>query len=407
MATSLENKIEISDEASVWRVVAASCIIAAGFCLVFSILFFGLSSKSAANRDFIEYWAAGQQLTHHANPYDGEAILRLQREAGFDGSKPKITFSPPVAFFLVWPLGLVSARAGVILWTLALLSSIAISIWILWIINGRRASRFHLLGYLFAPILACLMAGQLGTFLLLGVVLFHYFHQSQPFLAGATLLPCALKPHLFLPCAIVLFLWSIDRKQYRILAGFATTLLATCALTLAFNIHVWSQYSQMMSSTGVLNAFVPTLSGTLRFLIDRNAVWLQFLPEAGGCIWAVWYFWTRRSRWDWTNQGLLLLLVSVACTPYAWFSDEAVLLPVVLAALYRAADSGRSLLPLGLIGGAALIEVLAIVKMTSPFYLWTVPAWLAWYLYAVRTGAAEPSTACDPPSLAEGHKVAP
>ena len=158
-----------------------------------------------------------------------------------------------------------------------------------------------------------------------------------------------------------------------------------------------------MSSTGVLDAFVPTLSVTLRFLIDRNAVWLQFLPEAGGCVWAVWYFWSRHNRWDWTDQGLLLLLASMACTPYAWFTDEAVLLPAVLAALYRAADSGRSLFSLGLIAGIAFIEVLAAVKMTSPFYLWTVPAWLAWYLYAVHTRTTEPSTACDPLSLAEGH----
>jgi hypothetical protein len=138
----------------------------------------------------------------------------------------------------------------------------------------------------------------------------------------------------------------------------------------------------MMSKTGVLYAFVPTLSAVFRFLVDSHAVWLQFLPEACGCVWAIWYFWTRRSYWKWTEQGLLLLLVSAACTPYAWISDEAILFPAVLAALYQAINSGRSLIPLGLFWGVALVEVLAEVKMTSPFYLWTVPAWLAWYLYA-------------------------
>jgi hypothetical protein len=390
---------------SPWRVVAASCIVVAGFFLVAGILFFGLSNKSAANRDFIEYWAAGQQLVHGANPYDGAAVLRLERTVGFDGDKPKITFSPPVAFFLVLPLGFVSAKSGMILWSLALLTSLSISNWILWILNGRPGSRYHLLGYLFAPVLACQMAGQLGTFLLLGVVLFLYFHKSRPYLAGAALLPCVLKPHLFLPLAIVLLLWAIDRKAYRILVGFAATLAASCALTLCFDIHLWSQYSQMLSTTGVLDAFVPTLSAMFRLLVDRNAVWLQFLPEAAGCVWAIWYFWTRRSRWSWTDQGLLLLLVSAACTPYAWFSDEAMLLPAVLAALYRVVDSGRSLLPLGLIAGVALIEVLAVVKMTSPFYLWTVPAWLAWYLYAGRATAPQSSKSYNSPPLSEGHKA--
>lgn len=397
--------MEAPTKTSAFRVAAACCIVVAGFCLVAGILFFGMSDRSAANRDFIEYWAAGQQLTQGANPYDGAAILRLERAVGFEGNKPKISFSPPVASFLVLPLGFIGAKTGVILWSLALLMSLSLSNWILWMLNGRPASRYHLLGYLFAPVLACQMAGQLGNFLLLGVVLFLYFHRSRPYLAGAALLPFALKPHLFLPFAIVLVLWTIDRKAYRVLAGFAATLLASCGLTLCFDVHVWSQYSQMMSTTGVLDAFVPTLSAMLRLLIDRNAVWLQFLPEALGCVWAIWYFLTRRDRWNWPNQGLLLLLVSAACTPYAWFSDEAMLLPAVLAGLYRVVDSGRSLLLLGVITGTALVEVLAAVKMTSPFYLWTIPAWFAWYLYAFRATAAQPGKAYDPPPLAEGREA--
>ena len=153
----------------------------------------------------------------------------------FEGDKPKISFSPPVAFFLMLPLGFFGAKGGLILWSLALLTSLSISNWLLWILNGRPDSRYHLLGYVFAPVLACQMAGQLGTFLLLGVVLFLYFHRSRPYLAGAALLPCALKPHLFLPFAMVLVLWTIDRKAYRILTGFAAALLASCAFTLCFD----------------------------------------------------------------------------------------------------------------------------------------------------------------------------
>jgi hypothetical protein len=364
------------------RVVAAACIVAACFCFVVGMFVVFLNDKSAAQRDFIEYWAAGQQLTRGANPYDATAILQLERAVGLDGDQPKVTFSPPVALFLALPLGFVSPKAGLILWLLVLVASLSASIWILWILHGRPDSGLHLCGYLFAPAVACLMAGQLGIFLLLGIVLFLYFHESWPYLAGAALLPCALKPHLFLPFSIVLLLWLVRRKAYRILAGFFAIVLACCALTLCFDIHVWSQYSQMMSTTGVLYAFVPTLSVALRFLIDRNAVWLQFLPEAAGCGWAIWYFWTRRTRWSWMDQGLLVLLVSAACTPYAWFSDEAMLLPAVLSGVYRAADSRRSLVPIGLIAGVALIEVYAVGRMASAFYLWTVPAWLGWYLYA-------------------------
>ena len=367
---------------SPWRVVAAACIVLACACFVVGMFVTFLTDKNATERDFIEYWAAGQQLVHGANPYDPTAIWRLQRAVGLSGNQPKVTLSPPVAFFLMLPLGFVSPKVGLVLWLAALTASLLVSIWILGILHGRPDSGIHFCGYLFAPAVACLMAGQIGIFLLLGVVLFLYFHESWPYLAGAALLPCAMKPHLFLPFALVLLLWMVTRKAYQILIGFAVALLASCALTLYFDIHVWAQYFDMMSTARVLHAFVPTLSVTFRFLVDRNAVWLQFLPETAACGWAIWYFYSRRARWNWMDQGLLVLLVSAACTPYAWFSDEAVLLPAVLAGVYRALDSGRSIVPIGLIAGIALIEVCTVGRMASAFYLWTVPAWLAWYLYA-------------------------
>ena len=365
-----------------WRFFAAGCIIAVGFCFVTGMYLFTLSDKSASEKDFIEYWAVGQQLIHGANPYDAAATLRLERNVGLDRSQPKITFSPPVTFFLLLPLGLLSAKTGLILWSLALLGGLSASIWLLWVINGRPNSRLHLFGWIFPPALACLAVGQLSIFFLLGIALFLYLHESHPFLAGMALLPCAMKPHLFVPFTIALLLWVVSRKAYRLLAGISAALVAGCALTFCFDPHVWLQYEQMMSTGKALNVYAPTLSATLRALIDRNAVWPQFVLEVFGCSWTLWYFWTRRTHWNWMDQGMLLLLVSVSCAPYAWFFDEAVLLPAVLAGLYRAVDSGRSLLPLGLIAGIALIEVYGNVQITSLFYVWTAPAWLGWYIYA-------------------------
>ena len=364
------------------RPVAAACIIFATIALVLGIFEIGVSDYTAAKRDFIEYWATGTLLLHGNNPYDIEATLQLEHEAGLEGTKPRVTFSPPVLLFLLLPLGLLSAKSGFILWSLMVLSSLFISVWLLWILNGRPDSGLHFCGYMFAPAIACLMAGQLGTFLLLGIVLFLYFHEFHPYLAGLALLPCAWKPHLFLPFFIVLTLWSAYRRQYRILVGFAVVLMAGGAVTLSFDAHAWSQYSQMMAMTGVLHSFVPTLSVAMRFWVDPKAVWLQFLPEVVACSWSVWYFWTRRDRWAWMDQGMLLLLVSALCTPYSWFTDEAVLLPAVMAGVYRAVALRRSLIPIAIIATAALLEICAVGNIASHYYLWTVPAWFAWYIYA-------------------------
>jgi hypothetical protein len=375
-------------------------MLAVGAC----ILAFAMSGSDVANRDYISYWAAGQQLVHRENPYDGAAILRIEHAASYEVNRPFLMRNPPSALFLTLPLGLVSMKTGAVLWSLAIITALMTSIRMIWIMQGRPRDRMHLIGYVFPPALACLLAGQLGAFLLLGVTLFLYFHASKPYLAGAALLLCALKPHLFLPFGVVLIAWIVLRRAYPILMGALAALAASSALSLFFDPAIWSNYARGERAENIQNLFIPCMSLLFRVAIHRNAIWLQAVPAVAGCAWALWYFWTRRGQWDWMDQGLLLLIVSVLVAPYAWFTDETILLPAILAGLYRASESGRSLLPFGCIAGVALIEILAGVSMTSGFYVWTAPAWFAWYLYAVRATIAQPSTVYDLP-LAERRKA--
>ena len=227
-----------------WRALAAASIIAAGLCAVVAIYTIALSDKNAAERDFISYWAAGHELARGANPYDFAAVRALELAAGRDPAEPLLMMrNLPVGLFLVYPLGLLSPKTALILWLLILLGGLSLSVWLLWLLHGRPNSRFHLLGYLFAPALACLMAGQLGILLLLGVTLFLYLRESRPFFAGAALALCALKPHLFLPFALVLLLWALRRKAWRIPAGFLAALAASCGLSICCDPHAWSQYA--------------------------------------------------------------------------------------------------------------------------------------------------------------------
>jgi Glycosyltransferase family 87 len=234
----------------------------------------------------------------------------------------------------------------------------------------------------------CLPARQLSIFLLTGVVLFLYFHRTRPTLAGAALLPCALKPHLFLVFALGLLLWMVHRRAWRVLAGFVAALLLSCAVTWWFDPHAWQQYFAMMGETRVMQVFIPTFGMTLRYLVDRNLTALAFVPLVLGCLWTVWYFGSRRDYWNWMQQGLVLLVVSDVCAPYGYFTDECILLPFVLAGLYAAVDAKRSFLPLVILDAAAIIEAYAQVNIISPWYLWSVPAWVGWYLYATRKPGA-------------------
>jgi hypothetical protein len=292
--------------------------------------------------------------------------------------------SPPTVVLPMLFLGLVSPKTGYILWWMLNMGSLSVALWLLWRMNGRPDNRIHLFGYVFAPALVCLNAGQLCILLLLGVVLFLYFNQTRPGLAGASLLPCALKPHLFLVLAFVLLLWVVDRKQYRALLGFVAATAVSCAIPLYFDPHAFQHYFAMMAQQHILQVFIPTFGVALRFLIDRNLVALQFIPAVAGCAWGLWYFRKHREHWNWMHHGLLLLLVSDVCAPYGYFTDECILLPFILAGLYHAPRLMPAFVVLAVIDVAALVEISNNVNIISPWYLWTVPAWFTWYLYATR-----------------------
>ena len=351
-----------------------------------------MSASDVANRDYMCYWTAGQQLVHRVNPYDGPAVLQLEKAYGFVGNHAAFMRNPPWAFFLALPLGFMDERVGAMVWSLLIIAALMGSIRLLWIMHGRPPDRLHLVGYCFPPALACLLGGQIGAFLLFGVTLFLYLHKRRPYLAGVALFLCILKPHLFLPFGVALLAWVFGRKQYRILAGAATALGASLALGFFLDPHGWSRYTTMMKGEVLQDEFIPTISLMFRLAVNRHIASLQFLPALIACLWAFWYFRNNRDRWDWLDQGSLLLLVSVMVAPYAWFTDETVVLPAIFVGLYRASLNGRSLVPFGLVAAPAMIEVFFGVITNSGFYVWTAPAWLIWYVVATY-----PQKICDPP----------
>jgi hypothetical protein len=380
------------------RILAAGCIIAAGAGLVTLVYALSLTDQNATERDFIQYWAAEQQLARGANPYDVSAIYHLEKSRGMEEDFPKVTLSPPIAFFLAAPLGYVSAKTGLILWLLLMLGCAALAMLLLWLLHGRPDSRFHVLVFGFPPTLSCLMAGQLGIFFLLEVTAFLYWRRTRPWLAGAALVLCAMKPHLFLPALLVLLIESVTRRDFRAVGGFVASLAVCCALTLAMDRQVWHEYGQMLESARLMDVFIPTLGVGLRFALDRGARWMEFVPEACACAWAAWYYWTRRARWEWTREGLLVIAVSLVCAPYAWFTDEAILFPAILAGIYAREKSTPAWVLLGLITAGCLVGVFRAIQLPSEFYLWTAPAWLGWYVYATRGGSGAITPASQPSS---------
>ena len=112
----------------------------------------------------------------------------------------------------------------------------------------------------------------------------------------------------------------------------AAAIRGAAALPLAFNPQIWHQYADAMGNRPPAQWVSPTVGTVLRLAVGEEFFRLQFVPVAVGLVWFAWYRWLNRDHWNWTEQLLLVLLVSFATAPYgAWPFDMMLLLPAVFA----------------------------------------------------------------------------
>jgi hypothetical protein len=392
-----KNKADFAD-----LTIAVACALAVATTALF-LAVMPLNRHLAGARDFVIYWATGQQLAHHANPYDPDGMRQLEHSAGFAGQASLVNYmrNPPWGLPLALPLGFWSAQVAALPWSLLMLGLLILSVRILWKMFGLPRSHLVWLGYCFPPALICVIMGQTSLFVLLGLVLFLRLHHSHPLWAGSALWFCTLKPHLFVPFALVLVVWIVATRRYRILAGTAAAIAVSCAVTAAIDPSAGSQYLHWARTSGISNEFLPCLGVALRNLINPHAKWLAFVPCVLGSVWALDYFRRHRSHWDWMEHGSLLMLVSLLVAPYAWFYDQSLALPALLWGVCRT----RSRALVATLG--AIYIVIELMPLVSPapetaLYLWTAPAWLAWALWERRASqSAALSATLEPAVLAQ------
>ena len=365
----------------------------------------------ATGRDSIQYWAAGRLLLQRGNPYDVNAVFDLEAKQGPIGSsgdiaarRQRVPRIPPWSLFLTLPLGLLDVYWAWLLWMAVSIASVVIAMRLcrkMFVRDADAGSLLVLVGYTFAPVLACIAAGQIGLLLLLGIVLFLRFESDRPFVAGAALFLPFAKPHLLSLFWIAFALWIVARKKWAVARGFAATLLAATCVVLLFDPAIFQHYHEQLNAASIGSEFIPSLAGVLRALFLRRAFWAQFVPVTIASIWCVWFCLRNRARWDWRDQGLTVMVVSVVVTPYAWITDEVVLLPAILqAAVYAYGAAGRAVLKTGFavavfasLNALLLLMVVSKVPITSAAYFWSSFVWFSWYLYGRSRRRTRPEPA--------------
>jgi Glycosyltransferase family 87 len=352
---------------------------------------------TVASRDSIQYWATGKLLLHHQNPYSVRDVEALERSAGYSSNRPLMFRCPPWALWIVLLPGLLTPYWAWVVWVALLLSSLVVSLRMIWRMygNGRQSSNaFLLTGYLLAPVPACLVAGQVGLLLLLGITLFFAWEDERPFWAGTALILPMVKPHIFALLWPILGVWILARRKWWHLAGLCSAFAVAMAITVAFDPAAFVHYNEMLRQQAIQNEFIPALSGMIRALFFHQRFWVQFVPLTLGLLWSAWYFWRNRETWKWRQHGPALLVVAILTTPYAWMTDETVVLPAMLQAVVWITEkklkvrSQLAILLFVILNFLLLLIVAFQIPPATGIYFWSSLVWLSWYLYA-RTFVSE------------------
>lgn len=381
-----------------------TAVILTGVVAYFLVRHSGQVRQNVAVRDSIAYWAAARLLAAHQNPYQHSAVLTLERAQGYAEARPLVLRTPPWSLFLVLPLGWFSPFFAWMAWFIVLLACLVLSLRLtrkLYEPNFVCQNLFAVVAYTFAPVLACLVSGQMGLVLTMGLVLFLILEQEHPFWAGAALILPFAKPHLLSVFWLAFATWVITRRKSRLAMGFASGFIAAVTLPLIYDPHVFAHYREMLQVSAIQKEFIPALSGVLRLLFFRQFFWVQFVPLGLGVLWSIRYMWRNWTEWDWRVHGPALLIVSVLTTPYEWLSDETVLLPAILQAVALVYGVRKTLRPfskvillfLAFLNALLLLILRFKIPFSTGIYFWSSLVWFALYFYTQKLHRRASSTA--------------
>jgi hypothetical protein len=300
-------------------------------------------------RDFIQYWSAHNLVLRGENPYDPEAMLRLQRETGYSESRPVMLWNPPwtTQIMSIW----ITADFSISVWRWRLANILFVFLGSLIMCDRPRASFISgALTLFFYPVLDCMASGQVGIFLGVGIACLlsndgHFEHIFRsyaawiPMLVGLSIL--SIKPHLFLPVGI----FFLSRKQSALLPllALAPAVLFASIHNLPVTLGYW--WNSLISPPHIEHAIPLSVWRGETFVAWARGITFDFIGWRGDPLMIVipliinltlWIM-LRRSR-----RASLCISLSTCCVlglfsaPYGWMSDYAALFP--LATLMFRAD---------------------------------------------------------------------
>jgi hypothetical protein len=294
------------------------------------------AARHTTASDLLGYWSAARIFLDGGNPYDAVTVMDLQRQVGRNDPLPLIMWSPPWLFACIFPLAFMPLWLARLAWFLSHLLLLILSADWLWryargAASGRVAA--WVLAVSFVPAVITLNLGQVSVLLLAGMCLFlAALRHKRDFLAGAATFLIALKPQVLFLFWVVLLLWIVQNRRWKVLAGAFLGLVVPSLFSLLLNPSIYSNYLHALDSEyGPLRWKTATLATLLRIMFPSAGAWLQFLPALTGLLLVIWLWWRRRQDFDWEAHLIPIALLSTVTAAYSWTFDWVVLLPAAIA----------------------------------------------------------------------------
>ena len=361
--------------------------------------------------DFIEYWSAGRLNLTGGNPYSPTQMLALERATGWEEELPVMMWNPPPTLTLVMPFGTLPYLPARLLWLLVSGALVVVASDRLWRLYGgapEKRGLALLLAVSFMPTLSVLQMGQIGVWIMAGVVGFLLFaHKERWLAAGALFALAAIKPHVAYLVWVALALWWLRRPRWWLAVGGITALAVAWAIPMLINPEVTAQYLDATLNTPPLYWRTMTWGTILRLAVGVEQEALQLVAPAIGLSWLLYWWMRRRAAWNWVEEMPRLLLASASTMAFGWFFDLVVLLPVVMQMGVWLSQERDSALRRTVIVAYALLQILALAvnlaRLDAVYYVWFTPSLLLLYLFYATRRAQLPSS---PPLPARGfaHK---
>lgn len=246
--------------------------------------------------DFIAYWSSARLLITDKDPYNISDISELQishfpERKTAEGNYLIVAWNPPWLNLLLLPLSLVEFKTAAHIWLFINAFLMGMSVLLAWDLSNKPFDRkgyvvILSISLLFIQVLISLIIGQITSIVLFSIVLSYWLiNKNYDYLAGFVLAFATIKPHLIYFPLLLLLIWSIYSRRYKILLGFLSLLFFSSIVMwliipdwISKYIHLLSNLPDYRYTANTLGNFFEAISGVKIFNYSFLLVLLLIIP---------------------------------------------------------------------------------------------------------------------------------